>query len=259
MSDLDNKDFITTESESFDPDALRAAKQEVKRQKKLFKKEQGELRREAAKDKNAPPVRSVLEEVGNSVTHGVGALLGIAGFVLLLLKSNTGLKVMASCFFGICLIIMFLISCLYHAFKGGSTVKRVFRRFDYSSIYLLIGGTFAPFFLVYWGDTKGIVFFCIQWAIIILGITLICVFGPGTLKRMHFFLYLLLGWSGLMFLPDFLKNDVPLIIFLVGGGLLYTIGCIPFKMKTSGAHFIWHFFVLAGAMTHWFGIYFFVY
>ena len=247
------------DNDRFDADAYNAAKDEFKRQKQLKKEAFKAQAKEAAADRNAPPVRPVLEEVGNAVSHGVGALLAVAGFILLLVKSDTGMKIMASCFYGICLILLFLFSCLYHSFKSSSKVKRVFRRFDYSSIYLLIGGTFAPFFLVYWGDTKGIVLFCVQWGIIALGITLIAVFGPGSLKKMHFVLYLLLGWSGLMFLPDFLRDDFALIIYLVGGGLLYTIGCIPFKKKATGAHFIWHFFVIAGAVVHWLGVYFYVY
>ena len=116
-----------------------------------------------------------LRKSGNAVTHGIGAGLAIAGFVLLLLKSDTGLKVMASCFYGISLILMFLMSCLYHSYKSGLAVKRIWRRFDYSSIYLLIGGTFAPMYLVYWENVLGIVLFCVQWALIIAGITIICV------------------------------------------------------------------------------------
>ena len=87
---------------------------------------------------NEPPQLTTLEEVGNAVSHGVGAGLSVAGFVLLLLKSDTGLEIMASCFYGISLILMFLMSCLYHSYKSGLAVKRLWRRFDYSSIYLLI-------------------------------------------------------------------------------------------------------------------------
>ena len=86
------------------------------------------MRKRAA---NEPPKRSILEEVGNSVTHGIGALLGIAGMILLLLKSDTGIRVLSSLVYGICMIVMFLMSCLYHAFRSGSGVKRLWRRFDY--------------------------------------------------------------------------------------------------------------------------------
>ena len=166
---------------------------------------------------------------------------------------------MASCFYGISLFFLMLMSCLYHAFKSGSTVKRLWRRFDYSSIYLLIGGTFAPLYLVYWGNILGIVLFCIDWALIVVGITMLGVFGPGRFKWLHFSLYFIIGWSGLILMPDLYKNNLPLLWMILIGGVIYTVGMIPFVKDKKYNHFIWHFFVLAGAILHWFGIYLFVY
>lgn len=211
------------------------------------------------KELNEPPKLSILEEVGNAISHGIGAGLAIAGLVLLLIKSDSGLKIMASCFYGISLLIMMLMSCLYHSFKSGSTVKRVFRRFDYSSIYLLIGGTFAPFYLVYLGNTLGIVLFCIQWALIVFGITIVCVFGPGKWRALHYTLYFAIGWSGLMFMPGWFLNEPALMVFILIGGIIYTVGMIPFVKHAKASHFIWHWFVLAGAILQWFGIYLYVY
>ena len=171
--------------------------------------------KDARKASNDPPVRGLLEEIGNSVTHGVGAGLSIAGFILMLIKSDTGLKIMASCFYGISLIVLFLMSCLYHAWKTGIFVKKLWRRFDYSSIYLLIGGTFAPLLLVYAPQPLGIIFFIVQWAIIVTGITFICVFGPGRLKWLHFPLYFVIGWSGLAFIPSMAKSNLPLMLFIL--------------------------------------------
>ena len=182
-----------------------------KEKRKEEKKEAKRAKRQHYKELNEPPKLTVLEEVGNAVTHGIGAGLAIAGFVLLLLKSDTGLKVMASCFYGISLILMFLMSCLYHSYKSGLAVKRLWRRFDYSSIYLLIGGTFAPLYLVYWGNVLGIVLFCVQWALIIAGITIICVFGPGRFRPIHYTLYFVIGWSAIMFIPGWFRNDKPLL------------------------------------------------
>ena len=114
---------------------------------------------------------SVLEEVGNAVTHGVGALFSIAGTVLLLLRSDSGMKLFCSIVYGACLILMFLMSCLYHSFRWGTGVKRLWRRFDYISIYLLIGGTFTPMWLLSWGGKAGIILCAVQWALILTGIT----------------------------------------------------------------------------------------
>lgn len=206
-----------------------------------------------------PPKRAVLEEIGNAVTHGVGSVFAVFAFVFMLLASDTAEKAIAASVYSFGLFVMFTMSCLYHAFPHGSRVKRLFRRFDYSCIYLLIGATFAPILLSYVGGVFGIVFFVIQWAVIITGITFVSVFGPARLKFLHFPLYIVLGWCGILFLPQMLSNDPMLAFYVLGGGVIYSLGIIPFTMKTKVAHFIWHFFVLAGAVLQWVGVYLYVY
>ena len=208
---------------------------------------------------NEPPRRSLPEEIGNAVTHGVGALFSIAGTVLLLLKSDTGLKLFSTIVYGTCLILMFLMSCLYHSFRWGSRVKRLWRRFDYISIYLLIGGTFTPMWLLSWGGSAGSLLCAAQWAVILTGITLIAVFGPGRPRALHIALIIVMGWCGLVFLPGLLRENKRLLLTTLLGGVIYTLGIIPFALKKKGAHFIWHFFVFFGAVAHWFGIYLFLY
>ena len=211
--------------------------------------------RERTRLKNEPPVLTLGEEIFNAASHGLGTLLAVAGMVLLLVHSTTGLEIMASCFYGISMTVMMAMSGLYHALPCGSVAKRVCRRFDYTSIYLLIGGTFAPIFLVYLGNTVGIVLFCVQWAVILCGVTLVMVFGPGKWRALHFTLYFLLGWSGLLFLPTFYLHSPALLGSILAGGVVYTAGMIPFAVKRKYNHCIWHVFVLAAAALHWFGIY----
>ena len=208
---------------------------------------------------NEPPKRSLLEEIVNAVTHGVGALFAVAGLVLLLLKASTSAGVFCALVYGLCLIIMFLMSCLYHSFRWGSKVKRLWRRFDYIAIYLLIGGTFTPLWLLFWGGQQGTLFCCVQWAVILLGVVFVSVFGPGRPRIVHPVLFVVLGWCGLIFLPRMLRENLPLFIFTLAGGVVYTAGIIPFALKRKGSHFLWHFFVFFAAVIHWFGIYFFLY
>lgn len=212
-------------------------------------------RKAIVKARNEPPRLTVGEEAFNAASHGVGAALAIAGMILLLLRSDTGLEIMASCFYGISMVLMMLMSSVYHAMPACSTAKRVCRRFDYTSIYLLIGGTFAPIFLVYLGDRLGIALFCIQWAVILLGVALISAFGPGRWRPLHFTLYFLLGWSGLVFLPNFYRYARTLLWFILAGGVVYTLGMIPFARNRKYDHCTWHLFVLAAAVLHWVGIY----
>lgn len=202
-----------------------------------------------------PPYRSVLEEIGNAVTHGLGSLFSIVAFILMLAQSHTTQEYIGASVYFIGLFLMFTMSTLYHCFPYGSKVKRIFRRFDYSSIYLLIGATFAPILLCYIGGTIGTLFFIVQWIIIITGITFIAIFGPTRLKFIHFPLYILLGWSGLFFLPNMIKHDIVLFGYILSGGIVYTLGIIPFVIDKKVSHFIWHIFVMIGALVQWLGIY----
>ena len=212
-------------------------------------------RKAIVKARNEPPRLTVGEEAFNAASHGVGAALAIAGMILLLLRSDTGLELMASCFYGISLVLMMLMSSVYHAMPACSTAKRVCRRFDYTSIYLLIGGTFAPILLLYVGGKLGIALFCAQWCVIAAGVTLISIFGPGRWRPLHFTLYFLIGWSGLVFLPSFYLHARTLLWFILMGGVVYTLGMIPFARNRKYDHCIWHVFVLVAAALHWAGIY----
>ncbi len=248
-----------------------AYKKEKNKIKSAYKEKMATLKEQHIKDvavsaaengKKAPinpPKRAVLEEIGNAVSHGAGSVFAIFAIIFMLLNAHgTKEKVGAWVYFA-GLFIMFTMSCMYHAFPHGSCVKRVFRRFDYSCIYLLIGATFAPILLSYIGGSFGIVFFIIQWAVIVTGITLVGVFGPARLRFIHIPLYLILGWCGLMFLPKMLKNDSWFAFYILGGGVIYSLGIIPFAMKSKVSHFIWHFFVLAGAVVQWVGVYLYIY
>lgn len=204
---------------------------------------------------NEPPVLTKAEEAVNAVSHGFGAVLAAAGFAALLGKSHTALEVLAACFYGVSMILMMLMSGVYHALPAGSAAKRVWRRFDYISIYLLIGGTFAPIFLVYLGNGAGVALFCVQWAVILSGVVMLAVFGPGKWRPLHFTLYFLIGWSGLVFLPDFYRNARSLLWLILAGGLVYTLGMIPFAKKGKWNHCVWHVCVLLAAAIHWIAIY----
>ena len=213
------------------------------------------VRKAMVRARNEPPRLTLGEEVFNAVSHGLGELMAVAGLVLLLLRSKEPLEIMSTCFYGISMVVMMLMSSVYHAMKTGSTAKRVCRRFDYTSIYLLIGGTFAPVLLLYVGGRLGIALFCIQWAVILTGVVLIAIFGPGRWRALHFTLYFLIGWSGLLFLPSLYLHAKTLLWFILAGGVVYTLGMIPFARSKKYDHCIWHVFVLLAAALHWIGIY----
>ena len=206
-----------------------------------------------------PPRRHLLEEIGNAVTHGVGSIFSVVALILMLASAERPVDVASALIYFVGMLMMFTMSCLYHAFPHGSAVKRLFRRFDYTGIYMLIGATFAPPLLSFIGGAFGAWFSVIQWSVIAVGITLIGVFGPTRFRFIHIPLYVVLGWSALLLLPTLMRSSLPLAMWILAGGIVYTLGLIPFMMKSKVAHFVWHFFVLAGAVVQWIGIYTYIY
>ena len=205
--------------------------------------------------KAEPPKRSLTEEILNSVTHGAGAVFTLVAFPLMLMKAASGLQIIGISIYFVGMLLSFLSSTLYHAFRHGSAVKRLFRRFDYSSIYLLIGATFIlPLLTVFDGVFRGI-FIVVQWLAIAFGITLVAIFGPSRFRFIHIPLYVILGWSALMLLPGLVAYSAPLATFILLGGVSYTLGIIPFAIKIPYSHPLWHVFVLVGALLQWIGIY----
>ena len=201
-----------------------------------------------------PPKRPLLEEIGNSVTHGLGALFGLISFLGMMILAEDTAEVIAGILYSGGLILMFTVSCIYHALPYGGAAKRVFRRFDYTCIYILIGATFAPVLLSYYGNLFGYIFFTVQWAVIIAGITLVAVFGPDRFRHVHIPLYVILGWSALMLLPGMIIGEPAMAMWILAGGVVYSVGIIPYALRKGPSHFIWHFFVLAGAVVQWIGI-----
>ena len=203
-------------------------------QRQLQKARLRAVRREKVRARNEPPRLTLGEEIFNAVSHGLGALGAGAALALLLARSHGAMELLSTCVYGISMVLMMLMSCVYHAMPAGSKAKRVCRRFDYTSIYLLIGGTFAPILLLYLGGTAGVVLFCVQWAVILTGVAIVMAFGPGRWRALH---------------------SRTLLWFIFAGGLAYTLGMIPFAGKRKYDHCIWHVFVLAGAVLHFVGIY----
>ncbi len=200
--------------------------------------------------------QSLGEEIWNAITHGLGAIAGIVGLVLLLVKSDEPREYVGSAIFGTGMILLYLMSCLYHAFRNDSKVKSVFKRFDHLSIYILIGGTFAPILLSYVDHTVGIIFFIIQWIIIVVGVVLKAI-NTSKFHKLHIILYLALGWSGVFFLGDLLKTP-GLFICILGGGLVYSIGVLFYIGRMKYNHVMWHFFCLVATLIQFLGIYLFI-
>ncbi len=203
--------------------------------------------------------QSLGEEIANSISHGIGGMFGIAGLVLLLVRSDNGGEIASSIIFGLGMIMLYTMSSLYHAFKDGSTVKRVFKRLDHLSIYVLIGGTFAPIFILVVDKPLGWILLIIQWLLIALGITFKAV-KVNKFQVVHLFLFLLLGWSGLTLIGPLYQLSHEAFFYILAGGIAYSIGVIFYAFRLfKYSHFIWHLFVLIGTISHFIAVFFYIY
>ena len=213
---------------------------------------------------NAIPLYTIGEEIANSILHGIGTLLAIAGFVLLSLKTRGllggqrkgSLDIIAALIFAATMIGMFLISTLYHAIQHRGA-KRILRRLDHSVIFVFIAGTYSPLCLSGLGGAWGWSLFALEWALALLGITLNILDYKG-LKKIEVAAYIMMGWAIVVgFVPLIHSVPVQSIILLFAGGAAYTFGTLWYRRKNVRlTHVIWHGFVIIGAICHWFAIWY---
>ena len=205
-------------------------------------------------------IQTKLEEQLNAITHGIGAALGIAALVLLIVYADTTKpwSLFSVIVYGISIIILFLASTFYHAVKGEKR-KHYFRIVDHVSIYLLIAGTYTPVLLISLAATLGWALFWTVWGIAAFGVVL-KLFFTGKYEIFSTLLYLVMGW---LIIFDFSNLSESLgpngILWLFAGGLSYTVGIIFYAIqKVPYFHVVWHLFVLGGAICHFFMIFFHV-
>jgi len=196
---------------------------------------------------------SLGELIANAISHGIGLLLAIAGFILLLIKSEGFAEVISSLVFGISLILLYTTSTLFHSFpEKMKRVFTVFQRLDHSSIFLLISGTYTPFLILIINNTRGYILLTFLWMITIIGIVFKSIW-ISKFKYVHLAIYLLMGWSLVFVFNDFIQN-IGNYWFVLVGGLSYTLGIVFYIAKFKYSHFIWHLFVLSGSFFHWLAI-----
>ena len=204
---------------------------------------------------------SVGEEIANSITHGIGALLSIGGLAVLVgfasLRGDAWH--IASCsIFGSTLILLYVASTLYHSIPLPN-IKEILRMIDHSAIYLLIAGTYTPFMLVNLRGPWGWSLFGIIWGIAVAGI-LLKTTSVGRLPGISLGFYLAMSWIVIIAIKPMLavldKGGLELLLL---GGLTYTAGIVFYSWKKLPySHAIWHLFVLAGSCFHFFAILFYV-
>ncbi len=208
------------------------------------------------------PKYTLREELMNSITHGIGAGLGITALVLCIVKSCNpldGYKLASSIVFGLTTTLLYLMSCLYHALKV-NRAKRVFRVIDHCTIFLLIAGTYTPYTLIMLHGPVGWILFGVVWGVGILGIVLNAV----NLKKfadISVACYIILGWIIVIASRQLIAAMDPAgLNLLFAGGIAYTVGAVLYGIGSKKRYFhsVFHFFCLLGTTLHFFSIYLYV-
>jgi len=207
------------------------------------------------------PAHSTREELANRLTHGVGALLGVTGLVLLVLASvrhGDVWHVVSTAVFGGTLVMLYSASTLYHSFQG-ERAKQILQKFDHAAIFLLIAGTYTPFVLVTLRGPWGWSLFGVVWGLAVVGVAL-KFWLAGRYRVVSTLIYVAMGWLVLIAIkPLVAALPVGGMRLLVAGGLCYTGGAVFYLWKRLPYHHaIWHLFVLGGSICHWAAVFWYV-
>jgi hemolysin III len=203
----------------------------------------------------------IKEESINALTHGLGAVLSLAGLVVLVVMAGRygdAWHIVSCTIYGVTMVLLFSSSTLYHSFRS-ERVKHIFRIIDHASIYLLIAGTYTPFVLVSLRGGWGWSLFGVVWGLALAGIVF-QIFFVSRFRLLQTLIYLAMGWLAVIAIKPLLTSvPLPGLIWLLAGGLSYTVGALFYLWKKLHYHHaVWHLFVLAGSVCHYFAILFYV-
>jgi hemolysin III len=201
------------------------------------------------------------EEIFNTLTHMIGAVLAMAGLVVLVVSAalrGDAWRVVSFSVYGLTLFLLYSASTLYHG--SGGRIKKFFQLVDHQSIYLLIAGTYTPFMLVTLRGAWGWSLFGIIWGLAAAGIAFDTLHQKGS-RMPQLIIYLSMGWLITVALGPLLRAMPHWgVIWLMAGGLFYTSGVFFYVKDKRYPYFhgIWHLFVLAGSLCHYFAVLFYI-
>ncbi len=193
------------------------------------------------------------EEVGNAVSHGIMAIFYLVSLPIMALYSYEKggmVRFIGISIFMICMFLMFMTSTLYHSMPFGSNQKYVLRKMDHIMIYLAIAGSFTPVALCGVEGWLSIFILVLEW-----GATIFGVFLKSLSKKAYPILtttiYLVMGWSALLLIPSLIHHVSSIfLLFVVLGGIMYSLGVIFYSQHKKYFHFIWHLFIIVASTLH---------
>ena len=206
------------------------------------------------------PKYSLCEELINSITHCIGALLSIAALVLCIVNSSSSIAVVTSSIYGSILIILYIISCIYHALSPKVKGKKVLRVIDHCNVHALVFGTYFPIAICGIKGVEGMVIISIIALLSILGIVFSTI-NVDKYSNISVICHLLSGWSSILFYKILIKNiGINGFSLILLGGIMYTVGSVLYMIgaKKKYFHSIFHIFCLLGSFFHFMCIYLYV-
>ncbi len=197
----------------------------------------------------------IINEILNSFTHFIGFVLSIIGSIFLISKAHSKTEFVSFLIYSLSMILLYLFSTIYHSFFF-TKFKNILQRFDHLSIFILIAASYTPFCLLK-NYRISISILVAEWIIALIGIIMKIFYFKKT-EKYSLFLYLFMGWLGIFMFPHI--NDIiskKSIIFLLFGGISYTLGSVFFALeKFRYFHVIWHLFVLSGSLMIWLAVFY---
>ena len=197
------------------------------------------------------------EELFNSISHGIGAALAVAALVLMVVKAHNPLPETTVSLFGATMIILYTMSCIYHALSPNLEGKKVLRVIDHCNVFLLVFGTYIPVSLLGVGGAEGWILFGVIGAFTIIGIVFTAI-NVDKYKVIATICHVINGWSILIGIPELINNaGHEGLLFMILGGVMYTIGSVLYGLgsKKKYMHCIFHVFCLLGTFFHFWSIY----
>lgn len=206
------------------------------------------------------PNYSLSEELINSISHGVASIFSIVGLIMLVIKAaNKGaMAVTTVTLFGTTMIILYTISCIYHALSPNITGKKVMRVIDHCNVFLLVFGTIIPVALVGIEGYLGWLYFSIVALVTLIGIVFSAI-DVDKNQKIEVICHLINGWSVTLFSKTLITNiGTTGFLFVVLGGVMYSLGAILYGIgsKKKYMHSVFHFFCIFGTIFHYLAIYY---
>ncbi len=208
-----------------------------------------------------------IREPGSAITHFIGMMLALIASTPLLVKAASTMNhvtIVAMTVFILSMILLYGASAMYHSVNVSGKILKIFRKIDHMMIFILIAGSYTPVCMVVLGGNLGYTMLAIVWGIAITGMT-IKAFWITCPKWFSSIIYIAMGWVCVfVFGRLFHTLSRPAFIWLLAGGIIYTIGGIIYALKLPlfnskhvnfGSHEVFHLFVMGGSICHFIFMY----